>query len=767
MESSLRILHIEDNKNDAELIWETLSDEGFRCHVTRVDNKHDFLKELDKDRYDLILCDYNLPSFNGKNVLELAVEKKPDIPFVFVSGTIGETRAIETLKQGATDYVLKDDLRRLVPVVRRALRESEDRQLRQRTERDLEHSHHQLKYLFDNLDEVFFSLDAINNTLVHGSPSHETVYGYPLAEFYKNPRLWYDVIVPQDKPVVDTAHEQLRMGKPAQHQHRIVRADGALRWLEAKVKPTLDSNGTLIRIDGIISDITDKKNAEEELLLQTTYFQQLFENSPEGIALLDEYDRVKQINKALETMFQFSPDELRGKSLNEFIIPFERLAEAKRLTDESNNGRSLQKDTVRKRKDGTLLHTITISFPIMIKDRRVGACAIYVDISEYKRLEAQFYQTQRLESIGTLAGGIAHDFNNILAIILGHASLLDQFQRDRTKYLESVQAITRATDRGTRMVKQLLAFARKSESVVENVSINSVVLELEKLLKDTFPKAIRFEINLNPYGVSVMGDSNQIHQVLLNLCVNARDSMPKGGTITIATSIVPGTRLQNLHPDAQEREYILLQVSDSGTGMNEETRTKIFEPFFTTKAPGKGTGLGLAVVFGIMQSHKGFIDVESQPDEGTTFSLYFPVHSKSLMNPEPVIQDQKTSLQGTETILLIDDEQMLRDLLGALLTERGYKIIQASDGKEAVNTYRQHAHEISVVLCDLDLPYLDGYEVLKQIQSSNPGVKFILASGYVDSVMRKEALLTGVADVIQKPYMPDKLINVIRTTIDK
>lgn len=767
MDSILRILHVEDSKNDAELILTSLTAEGFLCNVTLVENKDDFIQKVEQHPFDLILCDYNLPSIDGKSVLDIALKLCPQTPFIFVSGTIGEARAIETLKRGATDYVLKNDLRRLGPVVKRALRETEERLHRTLAEQALEASHNQLKYLFDNLDEVFFSIDVAQNTLLQGSPSHKTVFGYPLENFYNNPGLYYELILPEDRAIVDANSRELSFGKTVQYQYRIRRADGKLRWLEAKIKPSLDTNGILSRLDGLVGDITDRKQAEEDLLLQTTYFQQLFENSPEGIVILDEQDSVVNVNKSFETMFGYSLDELQGHPLNEFIVPPDKLDEALKLTLESMSGHVVQKDSMRKRKDGTMLDVIIIGFPIMIQERRVGVYGIYVDITERKKLTSQFYKNQRLESIGILAGGIAHDFNNILGIIMGHASLLKLTKADPKKLLQSIDTIVRAAERGASVVKQLLTFARKSEISIESVSLNSSVLEIVKLLQETFPKTIEITTALDQSIPQIVADANQIHQVLLNLCVNARDAMQRGGTLELSTSVVSGESLKQRGYSISAPEYVQLQVMDTGMGMDEETRARIFEPFFTTKETGKGTGLGLAVVFGIIESHYGLIDVQSEVGRGTTFSFYFPVRPVPSGTLKPELNKPADVPGGTETLLLVEDEQMLRELLSGLLVEKGYTVLTAADGKEAITLYDKHKTEISLVLCDLDLPKLDGHEVLKEIKKINPDVKFILASGYIDPVQKIEITKSGLSAILQKPYIPGEMMKKIRATLDK
>ncbi|MEW5797506.1 MAG: response regulator [Bacteroidota bacterium] len=513
MKKQLRILHVEDNTKDADLIQLMLADEGFEPDIVRVDTRNDFINALTQNKFDLVLSDYNLPSFDGKSALQLALEHRPETPFIFVSGTIGEERAIDALKRGATDYVIKDRLERLIPAVQRAVREAEERAVR-------------------------------------------------------------------------------------------------------------------------------------------------------------------------------------------------------------------------------------------------------------KNLEEQLFHAQRMESIGTLAGGIAHDFNNILGIIMGHATLLERIRTDPKKFSDSTQVILQATRRGAMLVRQLLTFARKNEVVVETVHIEDIVIEVTKLLKETIAKTITIKVHQERQYPPIAGDSTQIQQILLNLCVNARDAMPNGGTLTITTEKIHGSILRNTFLKAMETDYIVVKVTDTGTGMSEETRKRIFEPFYTTKEPGKGTGLGLAVAFGIVELHNGFINVESELGKGTTFSVYFPASGASATSASPENSTSDDLLKGSETILVIEDEEILRELLTLALSAKGYKILSAADAEEGVMMYKQHAEKIDLVISDYGLPKFDGFEVLKRLKAINLDIRFILASGYIEPEQRSKFMDEGAREIVQKPYDPQKILAVVRKALD-
>ncbi len=388
--------------------------------------------------------------------------------------------------------------------------------------------------------------------------------------------------------------------------------------------------------------------------------------------------------------------------------------------------------------------------------------------SEEKRrqLEQQLFQAQKLESIGTLASGIAHDFNNILGIILGHSSFLRRNHPDPVKFLQSIEAVEKATHRGASLVKQLLTFARKSDAAFERVLINDIIKEITKLLHETFAKTIAVSTNLKTDLPHIFADITQIHQVLLNLCVNARDAMPNGGTLSITTSTVEGDIVVTEFQKATAREYILIEVADTGTGMDETIKKKMFEPFFTTKGPDKGTGLGLSVVYGIIESHHGFISAASEVGKGTSFRIYLPVQEHGIeYNHARTIAAQDVP-GGAETVLLIEDEEMLKELVKAILVSKGYNVLTAVDGEEGISVFSRHEKDIAVVVSDMGLPKLGGQELFRNIKAINPKARVILASGFIDPIIKSALLKEGVKDFIQKPYSPDEILQAIRAAID-
>ena len=382
-----------------------------------------------------------------------------------------------------------------------------------------------------------------------------------------------------------------------------------------------------------------------------------------------------------------------------------------------------------------------------------------------KRLEQQLMQAQKMEGLGTLAGGIAHDFNNILAIILGYTARLDAWRTNPEQIAPALKVIKEAVERGAALVQQLLTSARQTEARFASLDLNALVREIEQMLCATFSKMINFETRLQSNLPLITADRSQIHQVLLNLCVNARDAMPHGGTITLETSLATGAEVSEYFTGAETASYACVRVRDTGEGMSRQVKAHIFEPFFTTKERGKGTGLGLSVVYGVINNHRGFVHVDSEMGVGTTFNIYLPVEHSLAQNGngQPAKPPQKSA--AAQTILLVEDEEMLRDLGVMILQEEGYRVLSAKDGVEALEIFAAHVDEVGLVICDLGLPRLGGRDVFMKMKESKPGVRAIVASGYLEPTLRSEILRAGVIDTIQKPYDFREMLEKIRSII--
>ena len=544
--------------------------------------------------------------------------------------------------------------------------------------------------------------------------------------------------------------------------------NGAVRELELS-NSFIDNEERGTMILSIFRDVTDRNRAERE----SSLLAHTLRSAKDCISVTDLDNKILFVNEAFETTYGYSERDLVGQNISIVWSPDESAASHAQVYPATLKD-GWHGELINRRKNGA-------RFPVevwtsVVKDEQetpIALVGVARDISERKKIEDQIRQVQKMESIGTLAGGIAHDFNNILGIILGHATMLERGDQDPARLKHRTEAIATAVQRGADLVKQILMFARKTMVKLEPVNVNETITDLSNMFSDTFPKTIDITLDLDGALPVIMIDPTQLHQALLNLCINARDAMTENmttdlvsGFLKIRTFQVSGDEVRERFQAGSAERYVCIQVSDTGSGIDDVTRQKIFEPFFTTKAIGKGTGLGLSVVYGIVKTHLGHIDVKSEPGHGTTFSLYFPATLEHARASFASPSDLALVRGGTETILLVEDEQELLTVMQAELGRKGYKVLTASDGVEAVKIYTQSAERIALVLSDVGLPKLDGAGLFTTLRQFDPNIRFILASGYLDASLKSSLLEAGAKGFIQKPYDPKEVLERIRTTLD-
>jgi two-component system cell cycle sensor histidine kinase/response regulator CckA len=520
--------------------------------------------------------------------------------------------------------------------------------------------------------------------------------------------------------------------------------------------------------DRLYSEIAERRQAVDSLRESETRFRILAESTFEGLCI-SENGVIIDANSSLARMVGCELPGIIGRSVSAFL----EAEMAGPILEQLKSGSGAPYEHRLRHADGTLIPVESRSKTIPYRGRMVQVTTC-LDISERRRnedehrlLEAEMRQNQKLESLGTLAGGIAHDFNNIISIISGHAAALSLKLKDHPEAHATLHTIHEAAERGSAMVRQILTFARKSEADFRALRIQEMVAELVKMLRVTFPRTIEVHYSCPSDLPQVWMDPSQMHQALLNLCINARDAMAGTGRLEIATSLINGDEIASRFPAVAGKRLVRIQVSDTGVGMDESTRARIFEPFFTTKGRGRGTGLGLAVVYGVVRAHRGFIEVDSHPGKGTAFALYFPASERQALPLAAEDAEATPACGGSETILVVEDEEDLRELLASMLHDYGYTILVARDGMEALERYRRHRQDIQLVITDMDLPKINGAAVSQAILSDNPGTRIILISGFLEAALKSSILESGVREFVAKPYTMAQILQIVRKVLDE
>ena len=635
---------------------------------------------------------------------------------------------------------------------------------RKKAEQALKKSEISYRRLFETAQDGILILDAETGKINDVNPFLMNMLGFTKDEFLGK-RLW-EVGAFVDISANKTAFEELQQKEYIRYEDLPLKTkEGRLIAVEFVSNVYHVDDKKVIQCN--IRDITDRKQIEHSLWESNERFRAAFEHAPAGVSLAKVDGSFIQVNDALCKMLGYSREELLTKKFDDITHP-DDLKLTREFVAAFLQGQSIIPYIEKRyfRKDG---ETIWVEiFSSLLRDNKNKPLYFIVqtvNITARKQMEEELRQMHKLEGLGTLAGGIAHDFNNILGIILGYASLIERDNFNAQKQSKHIAAINNAVQRGTALVRQILTFARKANISFEPLSFTDLFQELISMLEQTFPKMITFKKNFPEDIPFILADRTQIHQALLNLCVNARDAMPHGGSIIIEAAQQTGIQLKEQFPAADQNMYVCISITDTGEGMNEATRLRAFDPFFTTKDKGKGTGLGLSVVYGVVQAHRGFISVESELGHGTTFHLYFPIPD-IIQKPADFLKADHFERGGTETILVVEDEELLLIAVRSLLEAKGYKVMSAQDGVEAIEVYKKHICEIALVLTDMGLPLMNGIDEFKKLREINPDAKIIFASGYLEPSVKAELLENGANGFLNKPYMSDQVLKILRKTLD-
>ena len=892
LNATLNLLLIEENPCDVELCLQELKRAGFIFQADVVQTAADFMARIRAKPYDLVITDYRLPTWTGLDALSLLKELGTDIPLILVTGTLGEEKAVECIKLGVTDYLLKDSLTRLPLAIHRALEEKAAREERARAERALRESEESYRVVAETATDAIVTIDD-EGRILFVNQAAENIFGHTVDEMRGRD---VTLVMPDYLGQVHKAAFQRYLNSGKKH----------LTW-ESVELPGLHKTGREIPLEislgefvkdgkhlftAVVRDISERKRAEQKLAASERRLRTIIETEPECVKILSFDGTVLEINSAgLQMMEADAPDQVVGKSYLSRVAPeyqkqframlehaaqghgrgleFELTgfkgttrwmeAHATPLRNErdeiyailtithDSTGRKLAEEMLResearyrgmfenatygiyratiegelldanpafinmlgygsraellsvkqtaelfanprerarlieqyartsrvdvqvewKRKDGRPI-TVRLNGRKVQSHTHQAECLEIVaeDVSERLALEKQLQQAQKFEAIGQLAGGIAHDFNNMIGAILGWAELGSEETSPGSRVYSHFQKVRQQAERAAALTRQLLAFARRQILEPRNIDLNQAVREVLSLLEKVIGGDIELKTRLAPDLAVVRADPTQVEQVLMNLCLNARDAMPLGGRLGIETANVESDaentrQLVYAHPGP----FICLTVSDTGVGMDAATLDRIFEPFFTTKGTGKGTGLGLATVYGIVKQHGGFVHVMSEPGRGSSFQIYFPV-SSAPVDAAPRKDAEQLARGGAETILVVEDDEGLREIARETLARLGYHVMVALDGEEAVQKFQACRDQVALVLLDVVLPKLSGPRTYVRMCQEKAGVPVIFTTGYSTDIAMLAAVQNGGFPLLRKPYSPRDLARRVREILD-
>jgi two-component system cell cycle sensor histidine kinase/response regulator CckA len=648
------------------------------------------------------------------------------------------------------------------------------------------------------------SLDGSNNEL-YISPQIETLLGWTAEEWLETPTLWFRQLHPDDRRRWQEDFIRLCLvGTRFGAEYRFHRRDGRLIWARCEAQVVRDAGGIPLFIQGVAYDITERKCAEEmlrslrdelerqvrertaelaranevlqaeirerkrieeELRQNAEGYRLLFERNPHPLFVYDPQTLAYlAVNDAAVEQYGYSREEFARMTLLD-IRPPEDIPALRAMLAKSHPTFERRGVWRHRKKDGTLLDVDILAHHLTFGDR--PACMVLaLDVTERKRLEEQLRQSQKMEAIGQLAGGVAHDFNNLLTVINGCADMAAKTLPDSSPARDLIGEVRKAGERAAGLTRQLLAFSRKQVLAPRIVDLNTVITDLKKLLQRMIGENIELLTRLDPEPCYVFADRGQLEQVIVNLAVNSRDAMSRGGLLVLETRrVVKGEACSQAPKDMKPGDYVLLSVTDSGCGMTEEVQARLFEPFFTTKGVGKGTGLGLAVVHGIVQQSEGHIDVKSTPGAGTCFRIYLP-HVEAPVPSGKSNRGVATMASGSETVLLVEDEEAVRSLTCLILQQGGYRVLEASNGEEALRAAEGFHEPIDLLVTDVVMPGLGGRELAERLLLLHAEMKVLYLSGYTDDAVVRNGVLQEQVHFLQKPFSPAAFSQKVREVLD-
>lgn len=769
-----RVLIVDDEKSIRATLTAFLKEAGDEVHAAEDADEAQAL--LRQHAFDVVVSDIILPRVSGVELLHLIRQQAPEAQVIMMTGEPTVETAVEAIRAGANDYLTKpigkqailhavqraaqikrllDERRRLVEANQRYQQQLEEL-VAQRTEA-LRASERRYRLLVETSEDAIL-LTAPDGGILSANPAACRMFQRTEAEICRLGRA--GVMDASDPRLGPALQDRAKTGR-FRGELTFVRSDGQ-RFPGEVTSVVFQAEDGQLRTSMIIRDMSERERAQDQLRM----LSRAVEQSPASVVITDPSGAIEYINTKFTRVTGHAIEEVRGK--NPRILKSGRMpAEVyQQLWQTITAGQEWRGELHNRKKNGELYWEYASISPVMDTAGRIAHfLAVKEDITEHKRLEARFLQAQKMEAIGLLAGGVAHDFNNILTAMLLR---LDAMKHDAglvPTLREDVKEIESCAQRAAGLTRQLLLFGRRSVMTLERVDLNEVVDNLLKMLRRLIGEDIklRFEACASLPGVDA--DVGMLEQVLMNLAVNARDAMPKGGRLTLATEVVEvdAASARRL-PEAQPGRFVCLSVTDAGCGMDEETLSHLFEPFFTTKAVGKGTGLGLATAYGIVSQHGGWITADSELGKGSTFRVFLPATAKPAAEPAAEAQPAQG---GKETILVVEDDPAVRTMLSLFLRRWGYRVLEASMGVEALACWQKHASEVDLLFTDMVMPEgMTGLELAEKLRLDRPDLKVIVSSGYSAELTEPSGLAAARITYVPKPCLPDKLATEIRRCLD-
>jgi len=764
----LRILIAEDNSADLELTILELRKSGMDVEIDTVITRTAFAEKLRSHTVDMVLSDYRMPGWTGMDAFSEIVKSGQDIPLILVTGTLGDLKAVECIQIGMADYVLKQQLARLPMAILRAQEAKLLRDAEKETAAALREGEARFRTLVENAPDAIVVLDTESGTFSDCNENALRLFRLTREQLMScGPGELSPEFQPDGQSSALAAREWADRATGATPYFGWTHRNSQGEEIPCEVHVVrLPSPGRKL-IRGSILDITERKRAEEALRESEERYRSLVNNATYGIYWMTLDGDLLDANPAMVQMLGYESIAELLDIDNRLLLyrdPAVREAVATRYRNHDRGDATVEW----KRKNGKIISVRLIGRRSRDVRRNSDCVEVIVeDVTERIAMEKQLRQGQKFEAIGQLAGGIAHDFNNMIGAILGWAEIGLDETGEESRLHRHFEKIRHQAVRAAALTRQLLAFARRQILEPRNMDLNQNVTETLSLLEKVIGSNIEIKTKLTENLTLVRADPTQVDQVIMNLCINARDAMPSGGRLIIETGeAVFDEKYCTVQTEARPGRYTMLAVTDTGTGMDAATLDRIFEPFFTTKDTGKGTGLGLATVYGIVSQHGGFLQVYSELNVGTTFRIYLPVTptaEKASVNDE----DSRPVRGGAETILIAEDHEGLRELARETLANLGYDILLASDGEEAVRVFQANSERIDLLLLDVVLPKMNGPEAYARICTAKQDVPVIFATGYSPEMELLHTAQELGLTVLQKPYVPRELARRVRETLDR